>query len=239
MAGSSHNDEGYWPGFVDALTNIVIAMIFVVLVLAISMSFSAQLFGKKLAERMLAQKLAEIEAKKTEYIATAAVRPPDVVAIPAKEDKPTVPAIPVSQGMPESDSITHALITVEGLPVDKVAGVNTPRPAQNGIELRFTATAVLLDEAAATALKGAIQSELSTGAKVTRVELLASGPQMDLSEQQRAAYLRLMAVRNELLDAGIKADLIDVRIDTKPGYDKSKVMVTFIREKSSSSREKP
>jgi hypothetical protein len=52
MAGGGGKDSNYWPGFVDALTNVVIAMVFVIVVLAISLSFSAQLLAKRMAAKV-------------------------------------------------------------------------------------------------------------------------------------------------------------------------------------------
>ena len=63
MAGGGRaGGDAYWPGFVDALTNVVIAMIFVVVVLAISLTFAAQMMGQKLAERIVKEHLAKAAA---------------------------------------------------------------------------------------------------------------------------------------------------------------------------------
>jgi hypothetical protein len=208
MSGSSEG-EGFWPGFVDALGNIVIALIFVVLVLAIAMSFSAQIYSKKLAEQMLQEKLAAM-----------------AVAAKASGASPGGGAAP---SMPPSDSVTRTLIAVARPPADKASAAPTSMTASNGIELQFDSLAVTLDDVATQALKSALRKEIASGAPVSSVQIVALGPQMQLSEQQRAAYLRLMSVRNEVLESGVSPDKIQVRIDTKQPAEKPTVLLTFSR----------
>jgi len=50
---------------------------------------------------------------------------------------------------------------------------------------------------------------------------------MALSDNQRAAYLRVMAVRNTLLELGLSADHIDVRIDTEVEMPAPRLNVSF------------
>ncbi len=40
-------NTNYWPGFVDALGNTIIAMVFVVIVLAVSLSMYAKLLAQR------------------------------------------------------------------------------------------------------------------------------------------------------------------------------------------------
>src|SRR5690349_22145149 len=63
----------YWPGFVDALTNVVIAMVFVIVVLAIALSFAARLMGQRLAEEIVKKHTAAAAA-------SAAAAPPAAAA---------------------------------------------------------------------------------------------------------------------------------------------------------------
>ena len=80
----------YWPGFVDALTNVVIAMVFVIVVLAIALSFSAQLLAKRMAARItvLEQQGQAAQAQ------TAASAPELIVKRLAPSRQPSVEATP-------------------------------------------------------------------------------------------------------------------------------------------------
>ena len=63
--GSSTREQNYWPGFVDALTNVVLVMVFVIVVFAISM-FGALI---KLSNAHLQRNLAERIHEKNQSIA--------------------------------------------------------------------------------------------------------------------------------------------------------------------------
>jgi hypothetical protein len=52
---------------------------------------------------------------------------------------------------------------------------------------------------------------------------------MDLSENQRSGYLRVMTVRNVLLENGIPASRIDARIDTAARADRPTVDISLER----------
>jgi len=181
----------YWPGFVDALTNVVIAMVFVIVVLAIALSFAAQLMGKRIAEQMVKQHTAAAAAS----------------AAAAQAHTPVQEAVPRS----ELPGRTH--ITVRGNEGAASAAGGHLRNIGNLLQLDFADAALTLDSAAAQRLRDALAAG-KAAAPQARVQIVAIGPALELTENQRSAYVRVMAVRNELLDQGYAASRIGVRIDT-------------------------
>jgi hypothetical protein len=190
--GGKSSANEYWPGFVDALTNVVIAMIFVVVVLAISLSFAAQQMGKKLAEEYI-KKLQTAQPGASAPGGLAAEAVPDVVPPPTAQK-------------------TDVRIAV----VAPAKAASSPPPAvrQAGgrLQLDYPADAFTLDSASQARLLENLATMATPGSK--RLELVAVGPDMKISDNQRAAYLRLVAVRNALIEAGYSAEQISVRIDT-------------------------
>ncbi|MET0282732.1 MAG: hypothetical protein ABW278_16615 [Steroidobacteraceae bacterium] len=187
--------NSYWPGFVDALTNVVIAMIFVIVVLAISLSFAAQLMAKKLAAEMIAQGQGTAQGA----------------------------AIDAGSPVPESRLERHTRIAVAGPATDQSVAGGRLRPPRNILQLDFAANAVALDEAAATALR----AELANSPHGGRVVILATGPGMGITANQRAAYLRVLAVREVLLAQGYAAAQLDMRIDTEAEASAPTVNISF------------
>jgi len=185
----------YWPGFVDALTNVVIAMVFVIVVLAIALSFAAQLMGKRVAEQLIKQHNA----------ATAAAA--------ASAAAPAHAATAVPEAAPRNELPNRTRIAVQGNESAASAAGGQLRRTDNLLQLDFADAALTLDSAAAKRLKEALGGSPLAPAQA-RVEIVASGPSPELSESQRSAYIRVMAVRNELLDQGYAAANISVRIDT-------------------------
>jgi hypothetical protein len=205
MAKSSNHTGEYWPGMVDALTNVVIAMIFVVVVLAIALSYSAQLAAKRMAEKMVR------EQRAAELVAPL----PAVAAALANQQ--------VVVGAPSVGTVTTR-IAVTGPKPDSAGGTLTQSSAR--LILDFADEAVTLDDAAKKRLLAALAAE-PEAVRNGRIQLVAQGPGMQLSENQRVAYLRVMAVRNLLIEQGRRADTIGVRIDTARETNSAMVSLSF------------
>lgn len=206
MSGGGSGANAYWPGFVDALTNVVIAMIFVVVVLAISLSFAAQMMGKKLAEKLIQ----EHQAK-----AALAQPPPKAAAAPAPQPE-----------LPPSVLQKTTRIAVAGNESAASAAGGAVRQVRNTVQLDYAAAAITLDAAAADRFKAAVAA-LGGSLGQRSAQIVASGAGMALSDNQRAAYLRVMAVRNTLLDLGVSPERIQVRIDTATELPAPRLDVSF------------
>jgi hypothetical protein len=192
MAGGGGKDSNYWPGFVDALTNVVIAMVFVIVVLAISLSFSAQLLAKRMA--------AKVASLEQDVVSRASAVKPDNGD--AGSDQP-------SARLP-----TRTVIEVRGNEASVKAVSGSVRAADSFLILEFAPGALTIDSTASDKLASslsAVKEKLASGGKV---QVLARGPSMEISDNQRSAFLRIMAVRNVLIDQGIASERIEPRIDT-------------------------
>lgn len=200
MSGGGGKGGDYWPGFVDALTNVVIAMVFVIVVLAIALSFSAQILAKRMAAK-IAEQQAELGRARQALIA------------PAAEKERAGGAPPVI----ESQAPQRTRIAVAGNEAALSASAATAKvkPAERFLQLDFAPGALTVDAAAAKALGEALAplKQRLIESPALRLEVVAIGPEIHLSENQRAAFIRAMAVRNELLGQGIAGDRIVTRID--------------------------
>lgn len=204
MAGGGGKGGGgdYWPGFVDALTNVVIAMVFVIVVLAIALSFSAQMLAKRMAAKIAEQQAQLGKARQV------------VVAPEAPVERPSA-----SPPLVESQTAQRTRIPVAGNEAALAASAPAPKvkPADRYLQLDFAPGALTLDDKAAKALGEALaplKARLAESPSL-RLEVVALGPEIHLSENQRSAFIRAMAVRNELLAQGVATDRIATRIDTK------------------------
>jgi hypothetical protein len=194
----------YWPGFVDALTNVVIAMVFVIVVLAIALSFAAQMMGKKMADELTKAKAAVVAAQ------AQAANPRPATA----DDMPPPPTLE-----------PRTLIEVKARAPMNAASAGL-RAIDRGLRLVFADNALALDKDAADQLHAALAPRRATAASA-RVDVVATGPSMALSDNQRNAYIRVLAVRNELIDEGFAPDHIAVRIDTATAAARASVTVSF------------
>ncbi|MFG6448760.1 hypothetical protein ACG0Z6_10990 [Roseateles sp. BYS180W] len=208
MAGGKSSADSYWPGFVDALTNVVIAMIFVVVVLAISLAFAAQMMGKRIAQKIIDEHMAK-QVKVSAPASTptqGATLTGDVAQRSPNSVAPGVIRIPVAGGQSSSGSGGGAL-----------------KEVPNVLRLDFEASALTLDDKATELLRKAA----SPYKQVKKVVVVGRGPAMDISDNQRAVYLRVMSVRNVLLEVGFPADRIEVQMDAQTRAPSPYVTVSF------------
>jgi hypothetical protein len=223
--GGKSGGDSYWPGFVDALTNVVIAMIFVVVVLAISLSFAAQMMGKKLAEKIVQEE----KAKAALSAASAPVVTP--VAQDSRVERPSAAATPSAEPLPTlAASRLPGVTRIPVLPPPKPASAAQvqiqPQPQVDRLQLDYDRQALELDDGAKAALLKALQP-LGSSVAQRQVTLVATGPDPSLSDNQRAAYVRLLAVRNVLLEQGFDAARVAVRIDTATATPAPRVYITI------------
>jgi hypothetical protein len=192
----------YWPGFVDALSNMVLAMIFVVLVLGLAMGMYATLAADAIAKRLMA------EAEAARMLSAGGDRSADVP--------------PRGTGQPRVDP-TPEQAPAAKLRVQRAASAEPPDPArvrrqQNVIIIEFEGQTVALDEAAQAALGRALQPAgelLRTG----QADIVARSPGGNLTESQHVSFYRAMAIRNILIERGMSPERITVRVPESDGAD--------------------
>ena len=192
----------YWPGFVDALSNMVLAMIFVVLVLGLAMGMYATLAADAIAKRLLA------EAEAARILNAATDRPDN--ALPQGVAQPRVDPSP-EQGPTAKLRVQRAVSTAPPDPT-------RVRRQQNVIIIEFEGQAVTLDDASQAALGRALQPAgelLRTG----HAEIVARSPGGNLTESQHISFYRAMAIRNILLERGMAPERVTVRVPETEGPD--------------------
>lgn len=208
----------YWPGFVDALTNVVIAMVFVIVVLAMALSFAAQLMSKRLAQQYMGKQRAAQAAS-----APADKRRP----LPTKLELDTSQTSPQAQETSKArDRIEPKVIKVDAHESAESSSGGRVQTINNVVRLDYADTALTLDFNATEALRSAMAAQKARTIDA-QIIIVARGRDMELSDNQRAAYLRVLAVRNELIDDGFKTDRIIVRIDTEHNDPHPSVTISF------------
>ena len=220
MAGGSSGSSGdYWPGFVDALTNVVIAMVFVIVVLAIALSFALQLVARKMSDRV-----SQLE-QQNQAAVTALAK--------AQESSKQI----VSESNTRANHQLNAIIPVESrIKVEDAGSLQTRvkvrlRSVQDQIRLDFADDAFTMNAQAVEKMNEAASEYVEALAKDPQhlhIQLSAQGPQMYLSENKRNAYVRVMDVRNHLLEKGVRADQIEPRIDADAASDHPVIFLRVI-----------
>lgn len=166
--------ESYWPGYVDALTNVVLNLLFLIAI------FASGVFalGMKSAHRQAAVVDAPVQV-------TVVSTGPEEVRI----------------RVAEADITQNGQVSVEGL----------RRLGEKAlISIGFSAEAVTI----ADADRRSLWSRMQSGLRDSGQEPLLLWAVVDVNEtsQRRAAYLRVMAVRDWLVASGVAPERISMRL---------------------------
>ena len=171
------HSEGYWPGYVDALTNVVLNLLFLVAILA------AGVFSLGM------------EASRKSLLPTTI----DQVRfwVPALSSGRNVKAIDVSAASVAKDTRQVKLESVR------------PEGRQTLLQITFAGEALVLGDADRAALQPLLQGELQKAGPSTVAVWTVSDAD---PTNRRASYMRVMAVRTLLGEAGQDVTQVVTRI---------------------------
>lgn len=222
-APRASREANYWPGFVDALTNTVIAMVFLVIVLTLSLS----VFINNIANQRAA-KLVETQqgVAKSSGTVAASQAPAEAVG-PTSLASPGASAGAVAESPKAAPSLLKGEFRVAGEQKGQAAVVPklNSQTSGNALVLYYPGTAVEIDEKTAADLERlAVNSGISF--PQMQASIVARGPQIFLSDNQRLAFFRSMAVRNFLLKKGIARENITIRVEESPGAAEGSIVVS-------------
>lgn len=250
-------EANYWPGFVDALSNVVVTMVFVMVVLVIGLLYYSQNKAKEMmaaarhdteerlagggkADPELAKKLAELmkenEALKKELTAAKAAKGATGATTSSAS---AAPGAAVGAGVEtggvklQAGSVAKADVKVaeaEGKPGNTPA-VAQIRGNQAAIEVNYPARTHELDKASLASLEAQFAA-ISERAKASGVELAAISEPLPYSEGRRLSYYRNLTLRNWLIDHGVPAAKIRARIaEGTTGRETGQVMISIPGDK--------
>ncbi len=225
-----HENNNYWPGFVDALSNMVMAMIFII------MTFVVVLFGMMQNNlRAVAARMTELRAASVGYQATLDDLRRENAALRAA-------LRPAMTRWPSAASGQRATASLVPAPVTVVAAATEARAAQPAgrlpqlvagsgdvITITYGSGESALDAATRGALDQATRPHLGRLAAL-RAEVLAEiAGAAAATDSQRLAYFRALEVRNYLLARGVAPARVTVRLVPGPQTDgRGRVMIRLI-----------
>jgi hypothetical protein len=195
-------NTNYWPGFVDALGNTIIAMVFVVIVLAVSLSMYAKLLAQRQAEKIVAQKLAEIKANGDLPSGGGAPVHGPARTARSRDADPS----PEMGGHPMPTEV------VEAREVRGKSDPTVPEVREQGgaIEVIYGREAFELVSGSKERFQGLVR-KVKEATGNTGIEITVVASDLHFTETQRHAYLRAMILRNELIDLGFAPRLVTVK----------------------------
>jgi hypothetical protein len=230
MSGSSNTEDGsdiLWPGYVDAVTNLAINLLFVIAIMSIVV-LGATLQIAELSKRRATEgdvithttavgaetkTLAQLEARLTNT--TEQLR--------AAEEKLRLAQEKIALSVTPTNAQQAKTIDVaaQSAPAPRAGGVH--EIDANALVVKFATESVVMGEGEIQQLLGKVEP-LKVNHRRWNITVISP---RGFSEASRTAYYRAHAVRNALLQGGIASTAIDLRIleSTQSGADNTQVLV--------------
>ncbi len=181
-------EQNFWPGFVDALSNLVLTLVFVMVIFVLAMFYLSSKVSQSKMEALCPATKAELEQVKKDL--QEARKALDIALAQAGQVKVHTDVADKKSPQPVKEKIS-ALASNQG----------------SSIIIRFPAGVVELDSDAEQVLDKAIAPFTGSGKRVKATLNAMPGPET-FSEGKRLSFFRAVAIRNYLISKGVaKADI--------------------------------
>lgn len=223
-------EMNYWPGFVDALANVVVTMIFVIVVFTIALLYFSQ---NKVKEALAAAEQAKAQVPAAPQVPSVAVLEKRVAELARENEqlRRQVQARPVPPAPPQAGSVERGEVKMaESAPIAGATPASVRiRGTRSALEVVFPAGAIDLDKASIGKLEASFAG-FAERARAGGVELVGVAEVGPYSEGRRLSYYRNLALRNWLIEKGIPASRIRMRIaDVDSGQPEGLVRMSALQ----------
>lgn len=245
-------EQNFWPGFVDALSNVVLVMIFVVVVFTVTLFYYSQKLAEVRVSKMMTKGQTQVQSGSTRTN-------PDQVDAPDGDDADTArlksenrdktaeieqlkrevaqlkkqqqasPPLQADAGSLRSAAAAtggNNNIQVRVEAAKEIAPGATVEGNDKAVVLHFEKEATELSEASGKSLDGSI-GDWVRRVKAQQGKIVITGVigSAEFSEARRRAYYRTVAVRNHLIDAGVEKERVVSRVATSENSTESNARV--------------
>lgn len=220
------NDDGsdiFWPGYVDAVTNLVLNLLFMLTIMIVAVfMFALELSRHKEVEAapMIAIPLEKTQATPIESAQIAeTVKAKNIEINTLQKQVETLKR----QVLAQNDLHGSQKVVIAKTPMAKPEKeLEKLSPSGGGVVVNFVLDAVTLSATEAETLRSTLAPIAAGG--TARVEVVVP---TGFSEAKRLGFYRAMAVRNQLIAMNVPADKIEVSVrEGKNGADNSRVIVS-------------
>ncbi|MDM8357398.1 hypothetical protein [Pandoraea communis] len=253
MAGHGGENNNYWPGFVDALANMIMAMIFMVMIFMILMLHyklnSGRIVQSALEQQAKAASASSAPPSPSPPSASPSSSPQESKAEAAQTSQDAQALLSPQQPVSASTNVTGVLGDPDPIKADHGdylgarpgAGKNPPTVTGTGSALRvvYADQGYELDTQAKAKLNSLtmpLKSRPGVHLKVIAAATLGVG----YSDSRRLSYYRALGVRSALIEAGWSAAMIDIEIiDHKDTGQPQDVLIQPISPQAAASNGTP
>lgn len=222
VEGGDDGTDIFWPGYVDAVTNLVLNLLFMLTIMIVAVF----MFALELSRHKDDKPLPMIEIP-TEQTPSTTTEVPLTDAIKVKDNEITALQKQIEvlkkQIVTQNDIRTNQKVMIAKTPIPKPdKELDKAAESGDGVVVSFLLEAVTLSPTEAETLRSTLGPIVASGAAKVEVVVPAG-----FSEARRIGFYRAMDVRNQLIEMNVPADKIEVSVrEGKSSADNSKVIVS-------------
>jgi outer membrane protein OmpA-like peptidoglycan-associated protein len=183
-------EQNFWPGFVDALSNLVLTLVFVMVIFVLALFYLSSKVSKSKMDALCPETKAELSQVKKDLDE-------------ARE------ALRVSQASQVKERVDASEKKPPLLKKEKISAEASN--AGSSIIIRFPMGVVELDDDAKKVLDKAIAPLLASGKQIKTNLSAVPGPET-YSEGKRISFFRAVAIRNYLISKGVAKGNIESKV---------------------------
>jgi hypothetical protein len=224
---TSSREQNFWPGFVDALSNVVLVMVLVVVVFAIVM-FGAMVKVTKVqvlqnVEKQMGKQSADYQASVLQARAEAQLEREKAEQLQTENQALTIALKSAQQNVCSVDSIAEGDIATPKPSLSPVV-ISGRSPT---IDVSYALGVTTLEQKLMDAFDAALGSFNSAGR--WQVSLQAYMAEPSPSEARRLAFYRIAVLRDHFVSKGVPPKNIETIITNKPSSDGRSHVIVRIR----------
>ena len=189
---NNRKEQNFWPGFVDALSNLVLTLVFVMVIFVLALFYLSSKVTQSKMDALCPATKTELEQVKKELEETRSA-----LRVALAEAGQIKARVDVSEKKPA--------------PIAKNKVSTETSVIGSAIIIRFPIGVAELDDGAKAVLDKALAPILATGEQVKASLNAVPGPET-YSEGKRLSFFRAVAIRNYLISKGVSKDSIESKM---------------------------
>lgn len=222
------NSEGegsdiFWPGYVDAVTNLVLNLLFMLTIMIVAVFMFALELSRHKDEKPVPQVETPVVEKreplpgKDQVADLVKARDVEIQALQKQLERLK------QQVQVQNEQRLSQKVVIARTPLAKSEkDIDKASPAGGAVVVNFMLDAVTLSPSEAETLRSSLGQIVAGG--TARIEVVAPA---GFSEAKRIAFYRAMAVRNQLIELKVPPEKIEVSVrEGKANADNARVLVT-------------
>jgi outer membrane protein OmpA-like peptidoglycan-associated protein len=196
---NNRKEQNFWPGFVDALSNLVLTLVFVMVIFVLALFYLSSKVAQSKMDALCPATKSELEQVKKELEETRSA-----LRVALAEAGQVKARVDVSEKKPA--------------PIAKNKVSTETSAIGSAIIIRFPIGVAELDDGAKEVLDKALAPILATGEQVKASLNAVPGPET-YSEGKRLSFFRAVAIRNYLISKGVSKDSIESKMMDQGSVD--------------------